>query len=314
MATHEVFLAVVAGLVTLLAAATAWGTRLAARAETAARQDFIARLNERIRGAWGVVALFAIAFALGGWAVLLIFAVASFLALREFMALTPIRASDYWALIVAFYLAIPVQYLLIAGGWYGWYAVFIPVYLFLALPPIMALKQDTERYLDRVAKVQWGLMICVYCVSHAPALATLELPGHADRGALLLLFFLLVVTLADLVTLIASATFPGRPLASSPGTTRGGALLGGLAGAAAGTLLWWLTPFAWWQAAPMAGAIAAAGFLGVAVLASVKRSLGVREPWGEVGVNLSRGVLDRLAALSFAAPVFFHLTVYFFGN
>lgn len=314
MSTHEIFFAVLAGLVALFAAATAWGTRLANRTEDAAQLAFVGRLNGRIRGAWGVVALFAIAFALGGWAVLLIFAVASFLALRDFMALTPIRASDYWALVVAFYVAIPVQYVLIAGGWYGWYAVFIPVYLFLALPVIMALKQDTERYLERVAKVQWGLMISVYCVSHAPALATLHLPGHEDRGALLLLFFLLVVMLSDVFTLIASATFAGTPLASNPNKTREGALIGGLAATFLGTLLWWLTPFSWWQATLMAAAIVTAGFLGGVVLAAVKRSLGVRDQWTETGVNLSRGVLERLDAVSFAAPVFFHLTVYFFGN
>jgi phosphatidate cytidylyltransferase len=70
-----------------------------------------------------------------------------------------------------------------------------------------------------------------------------------------------------------------------------------------------MTPFAWWQAALISLAIVVAGFTGGLVLASVKRSLGARD-WGQ-GEQLSRGMLGRLDALSFAAPVFFHLTWYF---
>jgi phosphatidate cytidylyltransferase len=307
---HETFFAVLGGLVLLFATATALGGWLQARTTDAIKLAWIGHLNDRIRASWSIVLLFAIAFAAGGGALVLIFAVGSFFALREFVALTPIRSSDHWALVFAFYVVIPLQYALVYTGWHGMYAVLIPVYVFLVMPVVMALKQDTERYLERVAKVQWGLMISVFCVSHAPAIAELQIPGYEGRSALLLLYFLLVLQLSEMLAVIASAAVGRTPLRSNPSKSREGVVAGGVAAALVGTALWWMTPFAWWQAALMSLAIVVAGFTGGLVLASVKRSLGARD-WGR-GEQLSRGVLDRLDALSFAAPVFFHLTWYFF--
>jgi phosphatidate cytidylyltransferase len=214
--------------------------------------------------------------------------------------------------VLAFYVVIPVQYLLIAADWYAMYAVFIPVYVFLVLPVVMALRQDTEHYLVRIAKVQWGLMICVYCVSHAPAIVTLELPGFEGRGALLLLYFLLVVQMSDLLAVIASAAIGRTPLKSNPNKSREGVFAGGAAAVLLGTALFWMTPFAWWQAALMSLAIVVAGFMGGLVLTSVERSLGAKV-WTDDGVLLTRGTLQRLDALTFAAPVFFHVALYFFA-
>lgn len=306
---QQTFLLVLAGLVLLFATASGlvvWLTRSADAAQLAR----IGQLNSRIQASWLIVLLFAIGFALGEAALSVIFALASFFALREFVALTPTKAADHEALLLAFYVVIPVQYVLVASGWYGLYAVFIPVYLFLILPVVMAWRQDTELYLQRVAKVQWGLMLSVYCVSHAPAIATLEPPGYEGRGPLLLLYFLLVVQMSDLFAVAASASFGRTPLRSNPNKTREGVLIGAVAASLLGTGLWWMTPFTWWQAALMSAATVFAGFMGGLVLASVKRSLGERQ-WDQ-GVELSRGVLERLEAVTFAAPVFFHATVYFF--
>jgi phosphatidate cytidylyltransferase len=307
---HETFFAVLGGLIALFATATLLGGWLQARTTEPVKLAWIGQLNARIRASWTIVLLFAIAFAAGGGALVLIFAIASFFALREFVALTPIKPSDHWALVLAFYVVIPLQYALVYTGWHGLYAVLIPVYVFLLLPVVMALKQDTERYLERVAKVQWGLMISVFCVSHAPAIAELQIPGYEDRSALLLLYFLLVLQLSELLAVIASAAIGRTPLRSNPNKSREGVLVGGAGATLLGTSLWWMTPFAWWQAGLMSVAIVVAGFMGGLVLASIKGNLGARE-WYE-GVQLSRGVLDRIDALSFAAPVFFHLTWYFF--
>jgi phosphatidate cytidylyltransferase len=307
---QQTFFAVFGGLVLLAAAGSALAHLLTVRKADAIKLTWIGQLNSRIHASWLIVLLFAVGFALGEAALAVIFALASFLALREFVALTPIKPADHLALIVAFYVVIPVQYVLVASGWYSLYAVLIPVYLFLILPVIMAWRHDTELYLQRVAKVQWGLMLSVYCVSHAPAIATLEPPGYEGRGPLLLLYFLLVVQMSDLFALMASASFGRTPLRSNPNKSREGVLVGGLATIVLGTLLWWMTPFTWWQAALMSTATVFAGFMGGLVLASVKRSLGERQ-WDQ-GVALSRGVLERLEAITFAAPVFFHATVYFF--
>ena len=143
---------------------------------------------------------------------LVVFALASFFALREFVSLTPIKSSDHWALVLAFYLVIPAQYVLLGFGRASVFATFIPVYVFLLLPVVVAIRQDTERFLERVAKVQWGLMISVYCISHAPAIATLPIKGYEGRGPLLLLFFLLVLFLTDVLQIVFSAALGGRAL------------------------------------------------------------------------------------------------------
>ena len=307
---QQTFLLVLASLVLLFATASGLVAWLTLRTAEAVKLTWISQLKSRIHASWLIVLLFAIGFALGETALSVIFALASFFALREFIALTPTKPADHVALIVAFYVVIPVQYVLVASGWYGLYAVFIPVYLFLILPVVMAWRQDTELYLQRVAKVQWGLMLSVYCVSHAPAIATLEPPGYEGRGPLLLLYFLLVVQMSDMFAVMASASFGRTPLRSNPNKSREGVLIGGLAAIVLGTLLWWMTPFTWWQAALMSTATVCAAFMGGLVLASVKRSLGERQ-WDQ-GVALSRGALERLESITFAAPVFFHSTVYFF--
>lgn len=307
---QQTFFVVFGSLVLLAAAASVLLHRLTLRTADAVKLTWIGQLNSRLHAAWLIVLLFAVGFALGETALAVIFALASFFALREFVALTPIKPADHVALIIAFYIVIPVQYVLVGSGWYQLYAVFIPVYLFLVLPVVMAWRLDTELYLQRVAKVQWGLMLSVFCVSHAPAIATLEPPGYEGRGPLLLLYFLLVVQLSDMFAVMASASVGRTPLRSNPNKSREGVLIGGIGATLVGTGLWWMTPFSWWQAALMAAATVITGFLGGLVLASVKRSLGERQ-WDQ-GVALSRGVLERLEGITFSAPVFFHLTVYFF--
>jgi phosphatidate cytidylyltransferase len=306
---NETFLAVFCSLAILSALATGVGQWAAHQTMEPARLARLGVLNSRIRGSWSVLAVFTIAFALGPIALLVVFALASFFALREFLSLTPIKSSDHWALVVAFYFVIPAQYILLGFGRASVFATFIPVYVFLLLPVIVAIRLDTERFLERVAKVQWGLMISVYCISHAPAIATLPIKGYEGRGPLLLLFFLLVLMLTDVLQIVFSAALDGRALRSNPSKTVNGVLAGSAAGALIGTALWWMTPFTWWQALVMSLVIVGTGYLGSVVLSAVKRSLGARN-W-DSEFELTRGVLERLDSLTFAAPLFWQITRYF---
>lgn len=309
---NETFLAVLAGLVGLSLLVTGLGAYLSARTVDALKQQRLALVNSRLRASWSIVAVFSVAFALGTGALLFVFAAASFFALRNFVSLTPIRPADHWALVLAFYIVTPLHYVLIGIGQIGLFTVFIPVYVFLLLPVVMALKQDNERYLERVAKVQWGLMICVYCISHAPAIVQLGAPEVGDRGPLLLVYFLLVLYIADLAQVIASATLGGTALKSDPDRTWAGVMVAGTVAGLLGTGLTWMTPFRWWQSTLISLMIAGAGFLGTVVLSSVKKSLGARD-W-DTGIVGVRAVLDRLDALAFAAPVFFHLTAFLYSR
>jgi predicted CDP-diglyceride synthetase/phosphatidate cytidylyltransferase len=114
-------------------------------------------------------------------------------ALREYFTLAPTRRGDHWALVMSFFVVLPFQYFLIWIEWYSLFTIMIPVHAFLLLPLLEATGGDTRGFMQRTATVQWGLMITVYCISHVPALLTLDIPGYAGRNAFLIVFLVIVV-------------------------------------------------------------------------------------------------------------------------
>ncbi len=270
-------------------------------------------LNARIMSWWLMVALLAAAFALQSVGLITLFALLSVLALREFASITYTRRGDHFALALGFFIAIPAQYALVAIGWYGLYSILIPVYAFLLLPIASALRGDPTRFLRRVAVTQWGLMLCVYGLSHVPALATLEITGFEARGELLVAFLLIVVQASDVLQYVWGKLVGGPKLAPtlSPSKTVSG-LVGGIASATGlGALLWWLTPFSPLVAAGMSLMIAAMGAGGGLVMSAIKRDHGIKD-WGHL-IPGHGGVLDRLDSVVFAAPIFFHVTRYYYA-
>ena len=312
MNMQQKFLWLMGGVAALLALASIIGWLLQRRARGHGGSATIDNLNARIRAWWVMVAILAACFLLGRGATIVLFAIASLFALREFVTLTPTRRGDHLPLIVCFYVLLPVQYWLIGADWYNLFAIFLPVYGFLLLPVLTALSGDTEQFLERVTKLQWGLMITVYCISYAPALLLVQVPGFREQNLLLLVYLLFVVQLSDVMQYVFGKLFGRHKIAPrvSPSKTVEGFVGGGLAATGAGAALWWLTPFSPLQSAGMAAAIVLAGFLGGLALSAVKRSLGAKD-WGSM-IEGHGGMLDRLDSVSFAAPVFFHLTRYFF--
>ena len=69
----------------------------------------------------------------------LLFGLLSFLALREFVTLTHTRRGDHRSLLLAFFVVLPLQYVLVATRRFNAFTVFIPVYVFLAIPVVSAL-------------------------------------------------------------------------------------------------------------------------------------------------------------------------------
>ncbi len=276
--------------------------------------EVVRNLNARVRAWWVMVAVLGVCFLLGPAANVAAFALISFFALREFITLTPTRPGDHLPLVIAFYVLIPVQYWLIYDQWYGLFAIFLPVYAFLALPALAVFGGDTEDFLERTTKIQWGVMIAIYCISYAPALLMLDLHGYENQGPLLLLYLMLVVQISDVMQYVFGKLFGKRKLAPnvSPSKTVEGLVGGGLAAVAIGTGLWWITPFAPWQSALMSALIVAAGVFGGLALSAVKRSLGAKD-WGHM-IEGHGGMMDRMDSVSFAAPVFFHVTRYFFSS
>ena len=309
MTMHEKFYWLMSGIAVLLVVASLVGWLLQRRAPTSAT---IANLNARVRAWWVMIAVLAACFLLGRAATIVLFAIASVFALREFVTLTPARPGDHLPLVVCFYVLLPVQYLLIGDDWYNLFAIFLPVYGFLLLPVLTAASGDTEQFLERVTKVQWGLMITVYCISYVPALLLLKLPSFQSQNLLLVIYLLLVVQISDVLQYVFGKLFGKHKIAPrvSPSKTVEGFVGGGASAVAIGAALWWITPFTPAQACGMAAVIVVAGFLGGLALSAVKRSLGAKD-WGSM-IEGHGGMLDRLDSVSFAAPVFFHLTRYFF--
>jgi phosphatidate cytidylyltransferase len=301
-----------AGLAAFLGAASAIGLWLA-RGDGAASPT-IQNLNARINAWWVMVALMGLALIFGKVGATVLFALCAFAALREFLTLTDTRRADHLGLAAAFFVVIPVQFWLVAVDWYGLYSIFIPVYAFLLLPIIVALRGDTTRFLTRIAELQWALMVCVFCVSHVPALLTLTIPEFQGQNVLLIAFLVVVVQGSDVAQYIWGKLFGRTKIAPdlSPSKTVEGFVGGALTATLLGAAMSWLTPFSMWQAAGMALVIVLMGFFGGLVMSAIKRDRGVKD-WGSL-IPGHGGFIDRLDSVIFAAPIFFHLTRWFFST
>ncbi|MDI9799928.1 phosphatidate cytidylyltransferase [Citrobacter koseri] len=272
----------------------------------------IVNLNARIRAWWMMCLLSVAAMWSGPIGSTLLFAIMSLLALRECVTLTPTRRGDHEALFWCFFILLPLQYVLVGMQWYGTFAIFIPVYAFLFIPTRMALAGDSNNFLERSAKIQWSMMIAVYCISYAPALLMLPIPGYEHQNIKLLLFLMIVVQISDVLQYVFGKLIGKRPVAPrlSPNKTVEG-FVGGIASATlVGTLLWWVTPFAPWQAALISLVITLLGFAGGLCMSAIKRDRGVKD-FGAM-IEGHGGMMDRIDSLCFAAPVFFHLVRFWF--
>ena len=304
-------LILVGGVLVLLATVTAVVHFLRRRADAGLNTAALETFGRRVRAWWLLCAILAAAFYVGKPATVVMFGLISFWALREYITLTPTRLGDHRALFWVFFLCTPLQFILVYMARYELFTVLIPVYAFLLIPTQVALSGDHKRFLERTAKIQAGLLICVYSLSHAPALLNLKLPGEegGGGGVRLLFFFVLMVQLSDALQ-YAWAQLPMKHLIAptiNPNKTWEGLLGGSASVALIGTGLFWATPFPAWMAAIMAVVIALMGFAGSITMSAIKRDRGVKD-YGTL-VEGHSGVLDRIDSICFAAPVFYHLTL-----
>jgi phosphatidate cytidylyltransferase len=265
---------------------------------------------------WIMVVVFWIAWAAGAIVADILFAVIAFFALREFITLSPTRRGDHRSLVLAFFVVLPMQFWLVATRHFDLFTVFIPVYVFLAIPVASALGGDTQRFLERNAKLQWGIVVCVYGLSHVPALMLLDFRGYEGKGAFLVFFLVFVVQTCMLVQHLLT-----RHLARAPSIPAVSAsfnwypwLLGMILGSFVGGLFSFITPFKPGQAVALGFIACVAGSMGHLVMKALKRDRGVTA-WGgrTVSVTGAAGLLDRVDALCFAAPIFFHSVRWYFG-
>ena len=296
-------------LISLVAFGRTW------RELTPTQQDTYDSFKLELRAVWAGALLFWVAWASGAFVATVLFALVSFVAFREFITLTHTRRADHRSLLLAFFVVLPLQFVLAGSRAFDLFSVFIPVYVFFAIPVVSALGNDPQRFLERTAKIQWGIVVCVYGMSHAPALLLFDLPGYEGRGAFLVFYLVLVVAAAQIAQEAASRWLRRRPVAraiSRSFSWRAWAV-GALAAGFVGVLLYWATPFKPIPALVMGAIAGATGSLGAFVMKALKRDAGVRS-WGtRASVTGAVGLLDRVAPLCFAAPVFFHAVHWYFA-
>jgi len=299
----------------LLAAATLSGQWLKRQTYLKLDSRVVDSFNSRIEAWWFFSIVLAIAFFRPTLTVVL-FGLLSFWALREFITLTPTAMGDHRALFWVFFFFTPMQFVLVGLHYYAFYSILIPVYAFLFIAARVAISGDYQRFLERVAKIQFGLLVCVYCLSFAPALLFLDCQQMDGEyaNARLLFFFITLVLFSEVAQFICSRFFGKHLIAETIDETRTweGLLAGAGLTALLGIALYWATPFNyWWQSAAMSAMIALLASAGALTMSAIKRDRG--EVASGTLIEGHGGVLNRIDAICFAAPVFYHVTQYFFG-
>lgn len=299
----------------LLGVSTLLGQTLRIRAKTDAGQRTVRNLNERISAWWVMAFVFGGAIFLGPLGAVILFGLVSFFALRETITLSPTRRGDHHALFWVFFVITPLQYYCVYIGWQDFWSIFIPVYCFLFISIRSTLLGDYKHYLERTSKIQWSLMICVYFISHAPALLLLH-PSGMPAGTTwkLLVWLVVVVQMSDVLQYCWGKMLGRHKIAPniSPNKTWEGFVGGVLTAAAVGVMLRFLTPFEVRDAISMSLIVCLMGFFGGIVMSAIKRDAGVKDYGALIGGH--GGMMDRIDSLTFAAPVFYRLVRYYFPD
>ncbi|MCB1488511.1 MAG: phosphatidate cytidylyltransferase [Bauldia sp.] len=273
-----------------------------------------AELVARTQTWWWIVVPVTAALLLGATATAILFAVVSFLALREYLSIIPVRQVDRTAILLA-YLTVPLQYWFVHDDWYGMFVIFIPVYAAAAIAFRLVLAGEVKGFIRSAGTLQWGLFLTVYNLSHVAFLMQLDMAAPLPAGgAGQLLFLLVVVQLNDVAQFVWGKLFGRHPIAPhvSPKKTVEGFAGGVVTSMAVAALLSpWLTPFGPVEAAVVGAGLAFLGFVGDVTVSAVKRDLGIKD----AGAILPGhgGILDRLDSLVFAAPIFLHYVRYYYG-
>ena len=154
-------------VVALLAILLLVGRLLERREAAMINAALLNRFNHRVRVWLMMASILVFAFVVEQFVpniTVILFGLVSFWALREFLTMTPTRRGDHRTLFWVFFVFTPLQYVLIGLGpeYYGFYSIMIPVYASLFIPTRNAISGDSKRFLERTAKIQTGLLICVY--------------------------------------------------------------------------------------------------------------------------------------------------------
>lgn len=267
-------------------------------------------LKQRTQSWWVMIVIFLGALILGKTASLCFFAFLSFLGLKEFFSIVPIRHADrrvlFWA-----YLSIPLQYYAIASQWYGMFIIFIPVFVFLFLPMRAIFIGEIKGFIQSSGTIHWGIMLTVFCISHIAYFFELPEKNGAAGNMGLVLFLVFMTQFNDVCQYIFGKMLGKHKIIPkvSPNKTWEG-FLGGFFTTMIVSLFLapFLTPLSHYKGLAAGAIIAFSGFIGDVVMSAVKRDLQIKDSSQLIPGH--GGVLDRIDSLMYTAPLFFHFTYY----
>jgi phosphatidate cytidylyltransferase len=284
----------------------------------------------RLRTWWVLTLLFVAVVLLGRTAAVLLFGVASWLSLREFFNITAKRTGVHAGQWLA-YGIVPINYLWVWLGWYDVLWVSVPVGLFLLVSAYTVSAGKTKGFLVDVAVELWGVMLLVFCLSHAALLFALPKATNPVAGVSgWFLFLVLLTEMNDIAQALWGRRFGKHQVTPrvSPHKTWEGLILGAtttvLLAMMLGSLLTPLDGYPvfgkgdtaitlplFWSA--VAGLIIAiGGFFGDITMSAVKRDSEVKDS-GTILPGMG-GVLDRVDSLTFTAPLFFYFVYFLCGH
>lgn len=269
-------------------------------------------LKDRVYSWWIIIGAFILGAMLNTTVAMFFFALISYLALKEYFTLIPTRRTDRRIIFYA-YLSIVFQYWFAGAQWYGMFIIWIPVYLFLLLPFRQVLIGETQGFLENTSRVQWGLMMFVFGLSHLAYMMTLPaVAGHDVGGKELVLYLVVLTELNDVLQYLWGKAFGKHKIVPkvSPNKTVEGFVGAFITLSALAVVFSFLTPFTTLQALAAGMLISGAGFVGDVVISMVKRDIGVKDSGHLLPGH--GGILDRVDSLTYTAPLFFHFTYYLY--
>ncbi len=341
--------------VAMLATLMLIGRFLSGRSESVIDPAIVRAFNRRVAGWMLICVVLAMTMLFPRGLTVFLFFILSFWAMREFITITSTRRADHRTLFWVFVIFTPLQYVLIAlmsvqapgngtvlhlFGFefsksfqlaiskitaYDVFTILIPVYATLFIAARIAFTGDRKRYFERIAKIQFAILICVYALSHAPALLYLKVGRRVDvfsepeawsgdpRG--LLFFLVILVQFSELMHFLFDKMFGRHVIAPNINSTKSweGLICAACLTAVVGMLIQYtlagITPFMPIGAALMAFLISVMGTSGSMTMSAIKRDRGVQD-YGTL-VTGHASILDRIDSICFAAPIFFHITRFF---
>ena len=277
------------------------------------KSDSISELVVRTNSWWKMaigITVVATAPAIIGTIVL---AYVVFVALREMLSIIPLRTADRTVL-VASYIAIPIQFYLAYKNYYYLFQIFIPLVMFISVSVILVLTGETNRIGRSMAIIPTTLMLTVYMPSHMVLLYHISVPGFTVGAGGLIIFLIMITAFNDIFQFTWGKLLGKRKILPkiSPNKTWVGFIGGVFTSGVLGGALSFLTPLDYINCFYIGLSLSIIGFIGDSIISAVKRDLKIKDTDDLIPGH--GGAMDRLDSIVLTTPTFYYLLIFFIEN